>query len=793
MNHQQEKPYQEDDTMKARYQRAQTLIQGFATQNLVQNDTIFPTWVDGADCFWYERAYKAGDRPSGPVCKEYRLVDAKAKTNEIAFNHRALADALAKTSGQSINKENLPISHITIALSPLTIGFNAFDKRWQFEDEKNVCKQIKDLVKDGEVLSPNGKFIVFAHDHNLWVTDLTSGEERALTNDGEEDYAYGVRSSAWGMRYFSEVPAIWSPDSTRVLTVQRDRRQVKSLPMVNHVPGDGSIRPTLERVKVAYPGDKHVETYQVLTLDVASGTACKAKYHPMPACINDYFSFFNNKLVWWANDSRYAYFIDQERGDQVVRLVEFDTDNGNTRVLFDEISDTHINITTDVVGFPLYRFLPSSNELVWWSERNDWGHLYLYDLSTGDLKHAITSGNWRVRDILHVDEIRRELFIQTSARISGQDPDDRDMCRVQIDTGEITTILSGNEELVVHYQNSCPVYSAKMIGRASESTTGVAPSGNYIVTTRSRADQVPVTQLINRRGKLVLELEITNISMLPEGWQWPEPVTMLSADGKTDIYGLLFRPSKFSPAKLYPVINYIVSAPWLSVVPKGSFHNSRGYSDRHYFYGAALAELGFIVVLIDSRGTPLRNKAFQDESYGWIPSSANKADHISGLKQLSKRYPFMDMDRIGVFSNGYRSGLQNFLECQEHYKVCVVMGLLDSRLIGSAIEGDKWEGVDGPTEDRCYPEQLVDNLQGKLLLMHAVTSTLSASYPPAATFRVIDALQKANKDFDMLIVSDGGFMCTSYMFRRAWDYLVQHLLNRDPPKNFKLEEVHMST
>lgn len=762
--------------IEGRYQRAQEIIQGYTTQNLVRNDTVFPNWIDGTDCFWYQRALKTG--------KEYRLVNARALTNEPAFDHTTLAVALGQILQQEVQGEDLPIRYVDITLSPLTICFTAFDRRWRFDNNKSCVEIASNIVPINETRSPDGRLIAFAREHNIWVRNLISGKELALTQDGKADYAYGADSTVWGIAHPIEQPSLWSPDSTRLLIVRRDKRQVKSLPIVNHVPQDGSIRPTLEQVKVAYPGDQHVETYQPLALDVTSGKACAADYPPVCSCFNEYSGFFN-KVIWWAADSRRAYFIDQQRGDRVVRLVEFDTDTGATQVLFEEVSDTHINILPDVSGYHIHRVLSYSNELIWWSERSGWGHLYLYDLNTGGLKHAITEGNWRVRDILYVDEARRELWIQTSARISGRDPYYRDICRIHIDTGEIATLCSSDAEYVVHYQESVQVRVKKMGGQAGPQTNGISPNGNYFLTTRSRADQVPVTLLMDRDGQQLLELEVANISSLPAGWNWPEPVKLLAADGKADIYGLLFRPSDFSPDKRYPVLNYIVSSPLLSVVPKGSFHNSN-YMKRHYYYGSALAELGFIVVLIDGCGTPLRSKTFQDKSYGWIPASANQQDHVSALQQLAARYSYMDMDKVGVFTNGYLSGLQSFLERQDIYKVCVTMSLMDYRMCVSTIEGDKLEGCDGPSDDRRYPEQLVDNLQGKLLLMHAMTSDMGAAYPPAAAFRVIDALQKANKNFDMLIVPNGEIMYTSYMLRRAWDYLVKHLQNREPPKEFSL-------
>ena len=773
----------------SRYERARNIILGHSTQSLVQNDAIYPTWIKNSNCFWYERFYKV----EAKVCKEYRIVDADSATNKLACDHNSLAEALSKSTGNIIDKEKLPLSHVSIVLSPLIIYFKYINKRWAFDSEKHSCEEVEATTANyDEVISPDGKFSVFSRGYNLYVRNLTNGMERQLTIDGDVDYAYGVGSTAWGMSLPPEYPALWSSDSKRLLTVQRDKRQVKNLPMVKHIPSNGSIRPTIEQVRVAYPGDKEKETYHLLAVEVDNGTVCRANYRPIPASVNDYFGFFNN-LAWWADDCNHAYFIDQTKGDEILRLVKFDTVTGVTRVLFEELSSTYVNILPDLVGFALHRFLPSSNELIWWSERTGWGHLYLYDLDTGELKHPITSGNWRVRDVLQVDEIRRELYIQTSARVVGRDPYYRDICRVSIDSGEMTTLLSDDKESVIHYQKSLPVLTKKMMGQASKYTSGISPNNNFVVTTLSRADLKPITVLLDRNGKELMKVEAANISGLPDGWQWPEPIKLLSADEKTDIYGLLFRPSDFSTKKCYPVINYLTSAPWLSVVPKSSFHNSGNQTySRHYFYAAALAELGFIVVLLDSRGTPLRDKKFQDESYGWIPSSVNNADHIGGLWQLAERYPYMDMKKVGVFANGYRGGLQHFLECQDIYKVCVAMAIQDSRLIGRTIEGDKYQGVNGPSKDRLYPEELVKKMRGKLFLMHPMSAVLTGAYPPAGAFRVVNALQESNKKFDMLFVPDGGFMYTSYMTRRAWDYLVKHLKGEEPPKEFNLSGVKMS-
>lgn len=763
-----------------RYQRAQTIMQGLYTQKLVQNDNLLPHWIEHTECFWYRRADKTG--------KAFRLVDAKAKTNTPAFDHAALAAALANSAQQRVDAEDLPFSYITLTLSPLTVRFTAFDRHWQFNNESQTCQEERvTLVGKYEVLSPDGKWIAFTRDNNLWVRDFTSGEERALTDDGKEDYSYGGNAAPYGKEWLSTGlgGAQWSPDSQRLFVLQRDTRQVKTLPVVNHIPQNGSLRPTVEHTKIAYPGDEHVESYRLLAINVATGQQCEADYQHIPVSVADTGFLTWAKLGGWRNDSRHTWFIDQERGDRVLRLVEFDTTTGATRILFSETSDTHITIKPDIVDFPLHMALPETDELIWWSERSDWGHLYLYDLRTGKLKQTITRGDWRVRAVLQFDQKRRELWVQTAGRSPGRNPYYQDICRVNIDTGELTPLASSDHEYLIH-PSGLSVMIEQILGEGHEHYSGIAPSGNYVVATRTRADQPSVHLLFDREGKPVLELETAHTTHLPEGWSWPEPVTLTAADGQTAIYAVLFRPSNFDEDKSYPVINLIVSGPWWSAVPHGSFHACRcGSTETFYFQAAALAELGFIVVIIDSRGTPLRNKAFEETSYGWIPSGANTADHRTAIEQLAKRYPAMDLTRVGIYSpSGYPGALQNAFECPDFYQVAISNHHQDSRLITS-IEGDTYHGMEGPTDGNRFPEQLVEQWKGKLLLIQDMVGGSAMGYPPASTFRLVDALRQANKDFDLLIVPTSD--TNNYEVRRTWDFLIRHLQGVEPPKEFKLE------
>ena len=779
------------DTMLARYRRAQTLLKGIFTKNIAFNSTVFPIWIDDSDCFWYEREQKSG--------KEYRLVDAKTASNEVAFDHNILATILAEKVTQEVDANNLPIHQVTVELEePFTISeeasevsatkksvilhFTAFNNRWGYHTRTGNCMAVDFKTPDCAV-SPDGKQGIFIRDFNLWHRYLETGEERALTQDGEEDYVYGIGVGCFAPADYTDVQIRWSPDSTRIFAVQRDTRQVKTVPNIQYVPQDGSVRPQLLENKLAYPGDDNIETLRLLSIDIKSGQQQEANYRHVPVTRNTG-SFFSTNLGWWSNDNRRTYFVDVERNYKTARVVEFDTHTGTTRILFEETTDTHISLMLNNDECPELVPLPETSELLWFSERSGWPHLYLYDLETGELKKVVTQGEWLVRNVIKVDAKRREIFVQTAARTLDRDPYYRDLCRIHMDTGEITQLISSDHEYWTVTQNHIGTMYAKMIGRDVSSACGVAPTGNFAVVTRSRADDIPVTLLLDRHGQLVLELETADVTALPDNWQWPEPVKLIAADGTTDIYGLVFRPSYFSSDRTYPVISSVFNVPDLPHVPKGSFTNGGSFG-MQYLDGAALAELGFIVVQIDGRGTPYRSKAFHDESYGWVESASNLDDHIAGIQQLAKRYPYMDLERVGITNHPLGGGgvVNALLLHPDFYKVGVAMSSYDSRFLSAELCGEKYEGNTGRLENYQYPEEHVEKLEGKLLLMNMM---LDRHAPVASVFRIVDALQKANKDFDLLLLPVLGY---SYMVRHAWDYLVKHLQGTEPPKEFKLTTV----
>ena len=751
--------------INARYQKAEALMQGMYSNRVVLNDAVYAHWIDDSNFFWYQRATRIG--------KEYRLVDASTSSNRPAFDHQQLADALAELSNQAVDPNNLPINIVNIRVFPLEIHFMAFDKPLLFTANKLVDEA--DIEPVEGLLSPDGKKTAFVRDYNLWVKCLASGEEYALTKDGSADFSYAT-SKIGG----SSVEAVWSPDSQFLFTHQLDQRQVQSTPFVQHIPSDGSVRPKLIEQKISYPGDVTVETYRLLIIDILSGYVHTPDYKPLSLCRVGFGFFSQEKLGWWAKDGRCAFFVDMSRGAQSARVVEFDRKSGATRIVLGESSSTFIKLSHSLLESPLLLPLTDSDELIWFSETDGWGHLYLYDLGNGQLKNKITEGAWLVRDILHFDTQRRELLIQTAGRDLNISPYYQDICRVNIDTQDLMPLVSGDFDCQIYRPDSLQVFTQLAFGLDSTGISGVSPDGRYLVTTQSRVDKEPISLLFDRNGKELLTLERSDPFGLPLGWQWPERIKLRSADCSTDLYGVVFRPPDFSTKKCYPVLDYCCAHPGTSLVPHGAFVNApAGYS---YLDAAAYAALGFIVVAIEVPGSPYRDKVFQDASYGQISSANSFDDRIAALHQLAELYSYMDLTRVGIVGcDGITGPVYGLLERPEFYKVGVVISFEDSRFDAAAIT-EMFEGCLNYS-NHMIAENLADSLQGKLLLIHGMMDMVT---PATGTYRLIQALRAANKDYDLLLLPNGGHSISSYALRRSWDYLVTHLQNIEPPNKFKL-------
>ncbi len=773
------------------YQRAAKIGSTFG--KLAFKTTVVAHWISDSARFWYRNDTRQG--------KEFILVDAEKGTRGPAFDRARLAEALSQASGQSYTADKLPFDQIEFIEQGAAIRFNVVPRLrgdrlapaeagvwWACNLETFKCEKTE-APKDGPSVfdrrrggnrfsrrpqrnrsalrSPDGKWEAFRRDYNLYVRPLTgseTGQEIQLSHDGEMLYDYA--SSLPGPTEITTIqkgipahtdPGIsgdWSPDSKKIMACRIDQRKSGWFHQVKSVP-DQSIRPTLYSFVYPLAGEPNVPIAEFHIFDVEKQTHVRVDAEPVPMLYYEY-----PPSVRWKKDSGSFTFIQRERGYKAARLRETDAATGKTRTIIEERCETCVDPLTSYVhyleetdeGTPL-----CGNQIIWSSERDGWCHLYLYDWKTGELKNRITEGNWVVRGIERAPdpaggEQARQVYFFASGREEGRDPYLRHLYKINLDGTGLVLLTPGHGEHSVTF----------------------SPCGRYIVDTYSRVDSAPVTEL--RRacdGQLICELEKADIELLlAEDWKWPEPFQAKARDGKTDIYGVLFRPTNFDPSEKYPIVECIYSGPQSFSTPKGF---------RPYYNAQSVAELGFLVVMVDGLGMGGRSKAFHDYSYKNL-GDGGLPDHIAAMRQLAEKYPYMDLSRVGVYggSAGGYDAAHALLTHPEFYKVAVsTSGNHDHRL-DKAWWVELWMGY--PIGDH-YIEQsnvtLAGKLKGKLLLLHG---DMDDNVHFCATMRFADALIKANKTFDMLIVPNGRHgLAGDYFDRKRWDYFVKHLLGVEPP------------
>jgi dipeptidyl-peptidase-4 len=522
--------------------------------------------------------------------------------------------------------------------------------------------------------------------------------------------------------------------------------------------------PTLQAWKYPLPGDETVTMIHRVVIDVDNGKIVPLRMPPDQhrstlcddvACSGDWGD------VQWSPDSSTVAFVSTARDHRREQLRVADAATGTIRDVLEEKTETFFESGNDAVN---WRYLPATNEVIWFSERDNWGHLYLHDLRTGREKHPITTGEGNVTQLLRVDEKNRLLYFLAVGRERGRDPYFRHLYRVGMDGGtpQVMTPEDGDHEVTF------------------------SPSGRFFVDTFSKPDIPPVAQLRGADGTLVLALENTDITRLvAAGWKAPAPITVKARDGATDLYGLLYTPTNMDPAQKYPIVNHIYPGPQTGSVSGRGFKPARGDAQ-------ALAELGFVVVEIDGMGTPWRSKKFHEAYYGDMGDNT-LPDQVAGMKELAARYPWIDIERAGIY--GHSGGGYATADAMFRYPDFFKVGISEAGNHDNRVYEDdwaeKWQGLlekkpNGATNYDNQANQLIaKNLKGKLLLAHG---TMDANVPPNNTLLVVNELIKANKDFDLLMLPNRGhgFGNEGYMVRRRWDYFVRHLLGAEPPREYEM-------
>ena len=714
----------------------------------VFRDQVTPHWFANNTRFWYRNDLRGGT-------KEFIVVDAERASREAAFDHAKLASALSKATGSEYSAEKLPFDRIQFVDD--SIRFKVGDTTWKctlssYECEKTTAAdenageepeasgdrrpgrgarrgegEDSDRASDR---SPDGQWTAFIKDHNVFLKSRDDeAKEIQLSSDGKEGLAYGRFS--------------WAPDSKSLAAFRIEPGERKEVYLVESSPKEGG-RAKLRTRPYALPGDKFT-TYELNVFDIATRQQRKPE-------VDRFEHEWLRPRLRWKKDGRHFAYQMADRGHQRFRVIEVDSQTGAARNVIDEQSKTFIwTAHTENLNLSAVNWLTNTDEIIYVSESNGWRHLYLIDAGAGKLRNPITTGEWVVRGIDRIDETNRQVWFRASGVVQDQDPYFIHYGRVNFDGSGLVWLTAGNGTHTIQY----------------------SPDRRYIIDAFSRGDLAPVTKL--RRvsdGTLVYRLEEADITELKaSGWEAPEVFAAKGRDGKTDIWGLIHRPRDFDPNKKYPIVEDIYAGPQGSFVPK-TFSASSRYE--------SLTKLGFIVVKIDGMGTANRSKAFHDVCWHNL-KDAGFLDRILWMKAAAAKYPAMDITRVGIYgtSAGGQNAAAAVLFHPEFYKAAVAnCGCHDNRM-DKASWNEQWMGYPvGPQYAECSNIDNAHRLRGKLML---VVGELDNNVPPESTYRLVDALVRAGKDFDFLLVPNGGHGAGgAYGARRRDDFFVRHLLGKEP-------------
>jgi dipeptidyl-peptidase 4 len=730
---------------KADYERANKLRE--QTRGKVFRDRVEPHWA-GEHHFWYRVQFEKD-------LHEFIVVNAKMGKRETAFDHTKLAKALGKETNSELDANRLPFRDIRFFPEDNSIEFD-YKGKWKLTrndgklakiakgDERMPVKQStsespgsrKDESKPDRPrsrrgpLSPDKKWDAIVKDHKLYLRDRKQGPE--------SDVLISIGGSQ--NNSFNQGDVFWSGDSAKIIALQTKRGQDHEVSFVESSPRS-QTQPKLYSHNYLKPGDKIPQRKPHL-FDVKSKKEIPVSDELFPN------PWLSTPRIEWAPDSSQCYYVYNQRGHQILRVVSIDATTGKTRAVVSEEPETFV----DYAYKQFAKFNHAENEMVWMSERDGWNHLYIIDLKSGKVENQITKGNWVVRGVDNVDLEKRQIWFRASGINSGEDPYHIHFCRVNLDGTELTSLTDGDGTHSIKY----------------------SPNRKYVIDKYSRSDLPPITQVCRvGDGKKMCELERADwTKLLATGWKAPERFTSTARDGKTKIYGIIMRPTNFDPSKTYPIIEKIYAGPHGSFVPK---------SFNAYLSAQAVAELGFVVVQIDGMGTSNRSKAFHDICWKNLGDSGFP-DRILWIKAAAKKYPYLDTSRVGIYggSAGGQSSTRAMLAHGEFYKAAVSdCGCHDNRM-DKIWWNELWMSWPiGPHYKEQSNVTQAHRLTGKLFL---TVGELDRNVDPASTMQVVNALIKANKDFDMLVVPGGGHGVgeSAYGKRRRRDFFVRHLLGVEP-------------
>lgn len=714
------------------YNRAYALREKYNAKHVLYAGVV-PHWVDQTSAFWYVRQTEKG--------KEYVKVDAASKKRTALFDQQKMASALTEKAGREINAYNLPLQNCRLNISLDTLRFQLDGKFWAYSIKNNRLldegaipsrgkerhwMEVDDEKEGSPVTSPDGKWTAFIKNDNVYVREVATGKEKQLSQDGTLS------------NYYSSYIQ-WSPDSKSVVSCRIRPVEKRYVYYVESSPAD-QAQPKLHKQEYAKPGDE-LRFKVPCIFEVESGR----RLIPSTELFSHQYELSG---PMWNADSKAITFEYNERGHKVYRVLEMSAVDGSVRTLIEEKEEKYVNYPR------IYRnYLSDGKRIIWSSERDNYNHLYLYDRATGKPLNQITKGEWYVRGVQHVDEANEVIYFSANGMKKGEDPYLIHYYKINFDGSNLVE-LTPEEGM-----HQC-WYSSDY---------------KYLVDVYSKVDQAPIAVLRDAKdGKIRMQLDKADISaLLANGWKAPEVFSAKGRDGKTDMWGVIYRPSNFDPSKKYPVIEYIYSGPGDQYVPK-TFSS-------YNWWMTSLAELGFIVVQVDGMTTSFRSKEFEEVCYKNL-KDAGLPDHIAWIKAAAQKYPYMDIDRVGIFgcSAGGQESTGAVLFHPEFYKAAYsACGCHDNRM-DKIWWNELWMGY--PVDESYSACSNVDNAHLLSRPLMLVVGELDDNVDPASTMQVANALIKANKDFELVVIPGAHHtMGEDFGEHKRYDFFVRHLMGVTPP------------
>ncbi len=718
---------------------------GYNLSKLYYNQYVSPNWIAGGSNFLYTMNTRKG--------KEYFLVNSKNKKQQNAFSQEELSVLFNERTGSTYKPYDLPLKDLSVTEKLQEFTFSIDTISWSYNPKtKDLHQKNKETVTvPNTQLSPDKTKRLIWKNHNLQMEDIAAHTVIDLTKDGSLSKGYGslgdwyeVIDNSKKEEYTYSLEAYWSDDSKKIIVPIYNRSKTLYMNMLQWKPDEG-LRPHLMSYERAMPGETDLTTVSYCIIDVLTGKITEVELPSLPEFLGTY--------VYWAGDSKKAYRVEYERGYTARRVIEIDPENGRTKLLLNERAKTSVDVAMEY-----FQPIPATNEFIWMSEQDGWNHLFLYDLISGEIKNTITLGKYVVRSVEWVDLPNRKIYFMACGKNENEDPYFKKFYVVNFDGSSLQELTPENADHAV----------------------AISPDHLYFVDNYSRIDQPNIASLKKMKdGSEQLHLAKGDISdLIALGWNAPESFHVKGRDGKTDIYGVIFRPSNFDPNKKYPIIDGTYSGPHNIRSPK-TFRKGLMNDD------VPLAQLGFIVMNIDGLGSAFRSKEFRSNSWKNL-GDIGAPDHIIAIKEMAKKYPYMDTTRVGIYghSAGGYDAVRALITHPEFYKVSVSSAGCHDLKIDKVWWPEHHMGLVGPHYDEQSNIVNASKIKGKLLLVHG---DLDNNVNPVASLRLVAEMIKNNLDFDLLIVPGHDHYTLyndKYFIRKRWDYFVENLMGEELPKEF---------